>query len=299
MGTSDGQILGTTKIVDHGPAAVRFNFVIMGDGYQAGEMTHYHTDVQNFVDTLYATAPFDQLWGGINIYRVDVTSTDSGAYDPPTCSDGSTGTSTTPPKTYFDATFCSGGNIRRLLTVNNSTALSVAAAQVPQVLMTLVVVHTTEYGGSGPDSGSPVVTFSLASTDIGLHEMGHGFGLADEYSTYAGCFSGETGQDNYTGGEPTQPNITIDTNRATIKWGSLILPATPLPTTKNADCTTCDPQLSPVPTGTVGTFEGANYNHCACYRPEFDCRMRTLGLPFCAVCKLTIQHVLTPYTVEM
>lgn len=298
MGTSDGHILGTTKIVDHGPAAMRYNFVILGEGYQASQINQYHTDVQNFVDTLYATAPFNQLWCGINIYRVDVTSTDSGAYDPPTCGDGSTGSGPTPPPhTYFDATFCSGGGIRRLLTVNDSTALNVATTQVPQVQMTLVIVNTTEYGGSGPDSGSAVVTFSLASSDIGIHEMGHGFGLADEYSTYAGCSSGETGHDHYTGGEPTQPNLTIDTNRATNKWRNLILPTTPMPTTKNADCTQCDTQASPVPVGTVGTFEGGSYDHCGCYRPEYNCRMRELGNPFCAVCQQAIQQVIQPYTV--
>ena len=36
MGTSDGKILGTTKIVDNWPNASRFNLVIMGDGYQSG-----------------------------------------------------------------------------------------------------------------------------------------------------------------------------------------------------------------------------------------------------------------------
>ena len=294
MTTADGSLLGTTKIVDHGPAASRWNLVILGDGYQASEMTKYHNDVQNFVNTLYATAPFDQLWCGINIYRVDVTSTDSGADDPSTCGDGSTGSGAT-PRTYFDASFCNSG-IRRLLEVNNGTVLSVAAAQVPQVQMTMVIVNTTIYGGSG---GS-VATFSLASNaaEIGIHEMGHtAFGFADEYEYYAGCSSGETGHNTYTGGEPTQPNVTKDTNRATNKWRSLIQATTAMPTTTNADCTTCDPQASPVPAGTVGTFEGADYNHCGCYRPEFNCRMRALGNPFCAVCQQVIRQALTPYLV--
>ena len=292
MGTSDGTVLGTTKIIDNGPAPSRWNLVILGDGYQASEMTKYHNDVQNFVNTLFATAPFDQLGSGINIYRVDVTSTDSGADDPSTCRDGSTGSGAT-PRTYFDASFCNNG-IRRLLEVNNSTALTVAAAQVPQVLMTMVIVNTTIYGGSG---GS-VATFSLApnSAEIGIHEMGHtGFGLADEYEYYTGCDSKETGRDTYTGGEPTQPNVTKDTNRATNKWRSLIQATTAMPTTTNADCTKCDPQPSPVPAGTVGTFEGAYCFHCGCYRPEFNCCMRALGNPFCAVCQQVIRQALIPY----
>ena len=103
----------------------------------------------------------------------------SGAGDPGTCGDGSTG-SAAAPKTYFDATFCGDGNIRRLLTCNSSLARSTAQAQVPEVHMTMVIVNSSEYGGSG----GAVATFSTnaSSAEIGLHEMGHtAFGFADEY----------------------------------------------------------------------------------------------------------------------
>jgi hypothetical protein len=294
MGTSDGYIIGTTKIVDHGAASQRWSIIILGDGYRASEMTKYHTDVQNFVDHLYATAPFNEVWCGINIYRVDVASTDSGAKDPTTCGDGTTGSGAS-PATYFDASFCNSG-IRRLLEVNTATALNVASTQVPQVHMTFVIVNSSIYGGSG----GQVAVFSTApsANEIGIHEMGHtAFGLADEYEYYAGCGSGETGHDHYAGGEPSKPNVTIDTNRATNKWRNLILSTTPMPTTSNADCTKCDPQASPVPVGTVGTFEGAFYYHCGCYRPEFDCRMRALNNTFCAVCQQQIRQTLSPYIV--
>ena len=39
MSASDGYILGTTKIVDHGPDNTRWNLVIVGDGYRANEIT--------------------------------------------------------------------------------------------------------------------------------------------------------------------------------------------------------------------------------------------------------------------
>src|SRR5689334_616094 len=107
MGTSDGYIVSgsMTKIIDHGPATSRWNMVILGDGYRASELTQYHTDVQTFVTALYNTSPYNERWCGINVYRVDVVSTDSGADDPNTCSDGSTGSGAT-PNTYYDATFC-------------------------------------------------------------------------------------------------------------------------------------------------------------------------------------------------
>ena len=55
------------------------------------------------------------------------------------------------------------------------------------------------------------------------------------------------------------------------------------------------PQSNPQPVGTVGAFEGAHYYHCGAYRPQWDCRMRALGFPFCAVCRRRITQTLTPY----
>ena len=91
MSAADGSVSGTHKIVDHGPDAQRYNIVILGDGYRAAEMAKYHADVQAFVDAFRAAAPFGDLWCGINIHRVDVVSTDSGADVPVTCGDGSAG----------------------------------------------------------------------------------------------------------------------------------------------------------------------------------------------------------------
>ena len=290
MSTSDGNVQGVTKIVDNGPDASRWNFVILGDGYQSAELPTYQTDAHDFASTLSTTPPFNTLWPAINVHRVDVESTDSGAADPVAC-----GGSGAAPATYFDATFCGDGNLRRLLRVNDATALSVASTQVPAVSMTFVIVNSPIYGGSG-DAAVAVFSKAASAQEIGLHEMGHtAFGLADEYNNLAGCDSGETGHDNYTGAEPAQPNVTTVTDRLTIKWSGLIAAATLLPTTANADCSQCDPQASPVPAGTVGAFEGAFYFHCGCYRPEFDCRMRTLGIPFCAVCSSVITTKLRPF----
>ncbi|HEV3117591.1 MAG TPA: M64 family metallopeptidase [Gemmataceae bacterium] len=287
MSTADGTVLGTAKIIDNGPATQRWNLLILSDGYRSAEMALFATDAGDFAKTLLSTPPFDRLRAAINVYRVDVTSIDSGAADPTAC--GGTGAS---PRTYFDGSFCNNG-IRRLLEVNNLTVLSVASAQVPQWHMAMVIVNSTVYGGSG----GAVATFSKApgAMEIALHEMGHtAFGFADEYESYAGC-GVDVGHDHHPGIEPGQPNVTVNPNRATIKWASLILPATPVPTTKNADCRVCDPQPSPVPAGTVGAFEGADYYHCDCYRPEFNCRMRALGNPFCAVCQQVIVRKLSPF----
>jgi hypothetical protein len=96
MGASDGFVFSSVKVVDHGDDTLRFSVVILGDGYRASELGKYHDDVDTFINTLRATAPFNDLWCAINIHRVDVVSTDSGADDPSTCGDGSGGAGVTP-----------------------------------------------------------------------------------------------------------------------------------------------------------------------------------------------------------
>jgi IgA Peptidase M64 len=294
MSPTDGTVVGTTQIVNNGPASLRWNLVLVGDGYRSSELAQYATNAQSFVDYLFGTPPFNDLYlfgqrlsDAINVYRVDVSSTDSGADDPTPC--GGTGAM---PATYFDASFCNGG-VQRLLVVNTTTVASVVSAQVPQAHQALVLVNSPIYGGGG----GPAPTFSMAfgANEIGLHELGHSaFGLADEYEYWAGC-GADVGHDNHPTSEPTEPNVTINSDRATIKWHSLIAATTPMPTTANANCAVCDPQSSPVMAGTVGAFEGAHYYHCGAYRPEFSCRMRALSNPFCAVCKSRIRSTLEPY----
>jgi hypothetical protein len=256
-------------------------------------MTQYASDVDTIVAGMRAIPPFDELWCGINVYRVDVTSTDSGADDPATCGDGSTGSGAT-PRTYFDASFCNN-NARRLLLVNAATAKAVAQAQVPEVHFTLCVVNSTIYGGGGGD----VATMSLAAgaIDVAIHEMGHtAFGLADEYEYYLGCATTESDRNNHPAVEPSEPNVTINTNALTIKWSALLTNAADgLPTTNNANCAACDTQANPRAANYVGAYEGAHYYHCDAYRPIFNCKMRSLGGNFCPVCSQVIRNTLSPF----
>jgi hypothetical protein len=289
VGTSDGSVLGSTMLVNSGPTNSRWNLVLVSEGYRSSEMTQWHSDAQSFVNQFLTTPPFDEpaIQGRINIFRVDVTSTDSGADDPTTC--GGTGAT---PATFFDATYCSGG-LARLLTANATTVQGVLNAQVPGWHQAIVVVNSSKYGGSG---GAVAVTSTTSGwITVATHELGHAaFGLADEYEYLVGC-GAETGHDTYTGTEPAEPNVTANSNAATIKWAALVQAGTAMPTTSNANCAVCDPQASPVPAGTIGAFEGARYFHCALFRPAFDCMMRNLT-PFCGVCRRAIRRTLHPFT---
>jgi hypothetical protein len=284
MSASDGYIVGSTKIVDHGPDNARWNLVIVGDGYLATELANYHTDAQNFVNALRATSPFNELFCGINVYRIDVVSNQSGADDP-----GCGGNAPVTANTYFDATFCSmfaGNPLERLLTINAGLALSVANTYVPLKHQVLCIVNAAKYGGSG----GAVATCSVnaQATQIAIHEMGHSaFGLADEYG----------GDGSATpAGEPSQPNVTRDTNRNTNKWRALIAPTTPMTSSCDNTCvgSTCVPPAAPPAAGAVGAYEGANYSNCNTYRPLPSCYMRDYG-PFCPVCAGVIRQVLQPF----
>src|SRR6185503_10679817 len=172
----------------------KFNLVLLSDGYRETEMAQFAADATDFVNALFAVPPFDDLTlrCSINVFRIDVTSTDSGADDPATPSCAGTGAVVA---TYFDATFCGNGAIRRLLTANNATVLNVLNAQVPEWHQAIVIVNSSVYGGSG---GQVAVTSTSGTWErIAIHEFGHAaFGLADEYEYYAGCGL-EAGQDNY------------------------------------------------------------------------------------------------------
>jgi len=285
MSTADGAVIGATQIFGSAPRNRAFNVVLLAEGFTAAQQDDFDTACAGFVTALRATPPYDELSPAINVFRVNVGSTDAGADDP--ASAGGTGATA---RTYFDASF--GGNgIRRLLVCNDTTALQVAAAQVPEFTVVVVVVNSTIYGGSGGSVG----TYSLAggATEIALHEMGHtAYGLADEYPYYAG--GSETGHDHYTGGEPPQANVTANSDRNTLKWRWAVASTTAIPTMSNPDCTQVDSRPSPVPTGTVGLFEGAYYYHCGAFRPEFDCKMRNLGVPFCHICRAVIWNRIGP-----
>ncbi len=289
MGINNGQVTGTTKIVDHGPASDRFNFVILAEGFRQDELSLFETYTNQLINFLFSSPPFNDLKCAFNIYRINVASDETGADDPAAC--GGPGTTAA---TYFDASFCNSG-IRRLLVINSQTAINLLNSEVPEWHQALVIVNSSEWGGSGGQIG--VTSVATGWETIALHEMGHSaFGLVDEYPYWSGCGI-DTTRDMYPGTEPGVPNATTDSNRDTIKWGDLILASTPMPTTSNPDCSQCDSQANPQPPGTVGAFEGGCYYHCGIYRPAYSCMMNDLQ-DFCGVCQERIRSTLVPYLEE-
>jgi hypothetical protein len=275
-----------TVVVNNGDPKKRWNLVVLGDGYKQDELANFQTDVTTFAAALQATPPFDAMWPAINIYRVDVASSASGADDPkePTFECDGTGAN---PTTYFNAKFCSPwGNQRlnRLLTVDSAKATYIANNRLKQKHQALVIANSVKYGGSG-DPQVAVCSKDPEAFRVAIHELGHSaFSLADEYDdpNLAAPTS-----------EPVQPNITISESRNNGKWGDLIQQSTPIPSSRNPPCGSF--AGPPAPAGAVGAFEGAGHSVCGVFRPAATCLMRDLNDPFCPVCKRMIERTLKPF----
>ena len=217
FGADDGTVVGVTKIVDRGPTDSHFNLVLVAEGFQQQELADFDARAQEFLAFFFSTPPLSDLADGINVFRVDITSTESGADSPLEC--GGTGVSVA---TFLDAVACPS---TRLLTLDFGRAQSLLEELVPSFDQALVIVNTPVWAGAG----GTIAVSSIEPTwwtRIATHEVGHGFDLADEYD-YGAC-------EQYHGAEPSEPNVTIDANRALGKWADLISPLTPFPTTSCA-----------------------------------------------------------------
>lgn len=236
----------TETIINNGPPENRVDVAIVGDGYQLSEMSKFHSDVQAFVQAMFAQDPYREYQRYFNVHRVDVASNQSGADHPEL---------NVFVDTAFDAAYHCGGT-QRLICVNyNKVNAALQRSLTPlQYDIKLVIVNDSEYGGSG--GSVAVASTNSQAVEIILHELGHSFGLlVDEYGGTT-CSLGDSA-----------PNVTKTTDRNLIKWNYWIDPSTPVPTF------TTNP-------GVPGLYEGALFCDQGYYRPTYNSKMRTLGRPF-------------------
>ena len=234
------------KVMDNGDDANRMVWIIMGDGYTSLEMDEYHQDVDRVINEFFSTSPWDEYKNFNNIYRIDVTSNESGADHP---------SNNIYVDTALDGTYDTYG-IGRLLTIDDSKAFEIAS-MVPSFDAVMIIVNDESYGGSG--GATMVLSNHEKAGRIALHEAGHLIGdLADEYETpYPGYPDGDS-----------EPNVTYQTEFKNIPWKNWIDNSTPLPTPEyEGDYD-------------VGIYEGARYKSSDIYRPTSNSIMRSLGAPY-------------------
>lgn len=234
------------------------------------------------------------------------------------------------PTLRLGAELCGGGSHTRcefMSLSDDMLAEAVIQAQMaPAVDIVVVLVNAGTAGGvakpapgyTGPmtlyEGSPPVVVVTLdgiESSDpiVGngcanrlAHEIGHAFGLVDEYDT-------ATFVDGASAGEPPcGPNVTDPTSPVCdppIPWGGVCTVHDavscanrgPIEECRISTVEHCCPEPDPDPdpqtstytgelpdSSAIGLFEGAYYQECGYYRPTDVCRMRINAEPFCPVC---------------
>lgn len=236
----------------------RINLVILSEGYQASELAQFRTDAINFTNKMFTQSPFKEYTNYFNVHIVKVPSNESGADHPGTATDVTEPASPIlDVDTYFNATYDSFGNHRRLyyeldgFSANNTQAkiMNVLAANFPMYDQALILVNSLEYGGSG--GLFPMIYKGDWGTEVFMHELGHSlFNLKDEY--YPG---------DILAAEAI--NMTQENNPNDVRWknwvgnnGVDIYPYTCV----TGDCTDW-------------------------YKPHKNCIMESIDKPFCSVCK--------------
>ncbi len=301
-------------IENNGPSAEKVDFLILGDGYTAGERGKSESDARRLTKILFATAPFREHEKDFNVWGLCPAAEQSGISRP------STGVYRRSPA---GASYDAFGSERYILTYENR-AFRDLASQAPYEFVE-IVTNSATYGGGGIfNLYSTVAADSAWAPYVFVHEFGHHFaGLADEY------YTSETAYTNTRRVEPWEPNATALLDPQMLKWRDLVEPGTPLPTPwAKAEFEAMEKDIqaerrrirkenrseaemdalfrreraaeekllgSGPYAGKVGAFEGANYEAHGYYRPQANCIMFTRSDFFCRVCQRAIERVIELY----
>jgi len=303
-------------IYENGPANLKVDILILGDGYTKAEMEKFRKDAKRLSDVLLSKEPFKSRAKDINIRAVETPSEVSGVCKP------HPGVFKRTPLSVHYGSFDSE---RYVLTYDNRSIRDVAS-EAPYDFMVIIVNEQTYGGGGIYNLYTTVSADNKFAGYIMVHEMGHHMGaLADEY--YTSAVSYEIPEVKV---EPWEPNVTALFDANKLKWKNLVEPGTPLPTPWNKDAFDAygyqvqkerdSLRAAKVPETVmealfmrqmkhedeilmtekykdkIGAFEGANYSAKGQYRSQLDCIMYTRHMVFCRVCRQSLEAVMDQYT---
>jgi hypothetical protein len=303
-------------IQNNGDSAKKVDFLIIGDGYTAGERGTCEKDARRLNDLMFATSPYKERRTDFNVWALCPASLESGISRP------STGVH---KRTALNTTYDAFGSERYVLNFDNKTFRETAQFAPYEVVE--IITNTNTYGGGGIfNLYSTVAADSGSAPYVFIHEFGHHFAaLADEYYTSDVAYLSQEIKV-----EPWEPNVTALLEGEPLKWRDLVEASTPIPTpwkkseleemqkvtqAKRRELRKQNRPESEIDAlfaeelkkeddlfasekyaGKVGAYEGANYEAKGYYRPQVDCIMFTRHMEFCKVCKRAIEKVMDLYT---
>jgi hypothetical protein len=159
----------------------------------------------------------------------------------------------------------------------------------------IIIVNSSRYGGS---AGNGIAWFPANhqdSQELALHELGHILNLRDEYDSPHAAMPALHVQ---LAGQAANGFTNIANDPAATPWEGL----------KTEDSVFGNPGCPhgghlghlPLPTpvrprrgAPIAAYQGAAYSPCNYYRSMLNCKMRTLGSPFCQVCIATMNSWLS------
>jgi hypothetical protein len=165
------------SLLNNGPNSGKIVITIMGDGFTATEQDAFIAAATKVKDSIVSTYPFSFFSDRFNIYAIKVISNESGAASHPS----------NLIDNYFGSTFNYDGVNHHLLALSNEHLVSGLLLQVALGLnFPVVLVNHNDFGGSGRRDfwGNPMPAVSSLNSSMSAiitHELGHSFGLADEY----------------------------------------------------------------------------------------------------------------------
>jgi hypothetical protein len=303
-------------IVNNGDSAEKVDLLLLGDGYTADEQEAFVAKAHEMADVLFSTSPFKERKEDFNVWALAPVAAESGVSRPST-------------NTYRDsplgATYDAFRSERYILTFDNKAWRRIASSTPYDFVE--ILTNTETYGGGGIYG-----LFSTAAANgewapyLFVHEFGHHFaGLADEYYTSSTAYEAP---DVII--EPYEPNVTALLDPENLKWKHMLGENTPLPTpwpkqefeehSIALQVTRAQMRVDKAPEsemnalfrytreyseklfaaneykGSIGAFEGANYQAKGYYRSEQNCLMFTRTDYFCSVCAAAIEKVIDEYT---
>jgi hypothetical protein len=280
MSESEGTVEQLVLLWGDGRVGAAFNIVIVAEGYRDDDLDTFAGDARAVLGQLKANEPFASNIDAFNVFRLDVASDEAGADD-----------QTGQRATYFDAHF--EAYPPQLLLVNAELVETTIQDQLREgegaedvpVHKAIVLVNTPRDGGSGGIGEAVCVCSREYGAANALHELGHTFGLTDEYTPEGpGEVSKAVRQrlreleavEREAAWDAIWPNLSISPCKDDLPqpWAALIKLGTRLPTTRK-------PEEPPLPLDTVGAFADLDSSF---YRPQWECTMRDSEDTFCAVC---------------